>query len=87
MKRKNWGRLRFGTLVQINWVDSAGATEHWEWAEDFELRTYAMQSVGYVWSINPKQIALCPHISRDRNQGCGIMVIPWCSVSRVKQIS
>lgn len=77
-------KLKCGSLVKVVWIGSAGATSHWEWFEDYELKTYRMRTIGYVWATSKQNISIAPHVSEGMKQGCGIMVIPWCSIKKVK---
>ncbi|MCM1516252.1 MAG: hypothetical protein NC080_07580 [Paraprevotella sp.] len=73
-------------IETIEWKDTFGCPEGWEFADSFEPKVATVQSVGFVWKETDEYIVLVPHISgEERKQLAGHITIPRTQiVSRTK---
>ena len=75
------------TLVLVKWVDSYGASPHWESVADLEPpEVLYARSVGFVVGETDTCLLLVPHLTFGLqnvpvpSQGCGDMTIPKCAI-------
>jgi len=72
-------------LVLIEWVDSVGGPESWEYAEGLEsLKPMAVSSVGYLIEDGKDYKTLVQNIGRGQVRGR--ISIPTCSIIKVKRL-
>ncbi len=74
-------------LVIVEWEDSQGCPQGWQFFEDVSFEPVTIRSVGWVLRENKQSVMLAPHVGRVggvENQGQGIMTIPKrCILRRV----
>lgn len=80
-------------LVHITWKDSYGCGHEWSTLEDAVVEPHYAQSVGWLVKENDEAVLIVPHVSPRhedigaREQGCGDMTIPKCSIVEMKQLT
>jgi len=77
-------------LVEIEWLDSKGVTDRWEYLSEIEyMEPNVCTSVGYLLNNTKNYKEICQSInngSPDNIQVIGRMTIPTCSIKRIKQL-
>lgn len=77
-------------IVKIEWVDSKGITDKWEYLSDIEnMKPNVCTSVGYLLNDTEEYKEICQSISNgspDNVQIIGRISIPTCSVRRIKKL-
>jgi hypothetical protein len=85
--------MAVGTLVEIEWIDSASydgwhsEREHLEFARDAERSTHL--TIGYVLRWTRKTLAVVQSVGRLKNSGTSAescMVIPQAAIVRVSKL-
>ena len=72
-------------LVIIEWVDSKGVIDNWEYVEEIKpLKPVKCISVGFLIDDNKKYKTLVQSIGDG--QVLGRMTIPVCSIDRIEEI-
>ena len=68
-------------LVYIEWVDSASSVSGgWIELEGLQGRCALVRSVGWLIQDTEECKVLLPHLTEDKKQGCGEMIIPASSI-------
>ncbi len=78
-------------LVLVKWVDSFGASAHWQSIDGFSREPIICNSVGWLVAETNDCIAVVPHLSEEGRgqipqQGCGDMTIPTRSIVSIEDL-
>ena len=68
-------------LVCVEWVDSASSVSgNWIHVEAVPTECVLVRSVGWLVHDSEECKVLLPHLTNDKKQGCGEMIIPASSI-------
>jgi hypothetical protein len=75
-------------LVYIEWADSASSVSGgWIELDGLQGRCALVRSVGWLIQDTEECKVLLPHLTEDKKQGCGEMIIPASSVRSMVSLS
>lgn len=78
--------LKQWDLLKVEWIDSAGASDRWEFTEIVGTEPCRCQTVGWLIQQGEEVMVIAGHRTVNREQVNGHMVIPKVAVTKVTRL-